>query len=316
MAYRSHGGFGGDISAYSDMSGNNNLAFQDVRFFDRALSVEEARLYANAFPPPESKSEAITANLLHRWSFNGNLSDTGFLGGNDATLQGDEKANITYINDDTEIKLTDGGTNNNRSWIQLGSNIIPASLGDTPFTIELWTTLRSRDAWRACFSLGVDSNYKLPGIHFAYHDSSKNAPFFKPIAALASGAWGVNDSANIKIGEAVFPVNEKCHIAFAVTPDGNGNATVSIYIHKADGTLVGRGAWPVGSWTTSRIIQNAFELGRGLWANENPQSSYDEVRVWKIALTKEQVEECIRLGPDTLPEYAYPPARGFMIFVE
>ena len=313
-----HGGFGGALTSggYSDMSSNNDLAFQDVRFFDRALSAEEARLYANAFPPPESKSEAITANLLHRWSFNGNLSDTGFLGGNDATLQGTDKDNMTYINDDTEIKLTDGGTNNNRSWIQLGSNIIPASLGDTPFTIELWTTLRSRDAWRACFSLGVDSNYTLPGIHFAYHDSSKNAPFFKPIAALASGAWGVNDSANIKIGEAVFPVNEKCHIAFAVTPDGNGNATVSIYIHKADGTLVGRGAWPVGSWTTSRIIQNAFELGRGLWANENPQSSYDEVRVWKIALTKEQIEENIALGPDTLPEYAYPPARGFMIFVE
>ena len=63
-------------------------------------------------------------------------------------------------------------------------------------------------------------------------------------------------------------------------------------------------------------LRAGAELGRGLWANENPQSSYDEVRVWKIALTKEQVEECIRLGPDTLPEFAYPPARGFMIFVE
>ena len=57
-------------------------------------------------------------------------------------------------------------------------------------------------------------------------------------------------------------------------------------------------------------------LGRGIFTNDNPLSSYDEVRVWKIALTREQVEECIRLGPDTLPEYAYPHARGFMIFVE
>ena len=294
-------------SNYNDLTGNNNLAFQDVRFFDRALSAEEVRLYVNAFPPPVSESEGITANLLHRWSFNGNLSDTGFLGGKDATLQG----SVTYTNNNTEIRLTDG-SGNNRSWVSLGSNIIPASLGDTPFTIELWTTLRISDQWRPCFGFGIWGNGDLAGLHVGYHDGS--VPFFRPTTAVASGAW-LGDG-NRKIGGAAFPVNEKCHVAFTVTPDGTGNATICAYVHKADGTLVGSGTFPYGSWTTTKIVQSAFMLGRGIFTNDNPQSNYDEVRVWKIALTREQVEECIRLGPDTLPEYAYPPARGFMIFVE
>ena len=294
-----HGGFGSDLSAYSDLSGNNNLAFQDVRFFDRAISASEAWLYANAFPP--TLPEGVTANehLLHRWSFNGNLNDTGTVGGKNATLQGTDQANMTYINDNTEINLTDGGTGNNRSWISLGDNIIPAALGDTPFTIELWTTLRSRDTWRPCFGFGVDGcNGGQPGLHFAYHSGSR--PIFKPTTAAASGGWqGEN---NYDVASTAFPLNEKCHVAFTVTPVGKGNSYVSVFIHKADGTLVGSGTWPIGSWTTSKIVQSAFMLGRSFWGDANPQASFDEVRVWKTALTKVQIEENIALGPDVLPE--------------
>ena len=48
---------------------------------------EEAELYSKAFPP-FSPGSAIAANeqLLHRWSFNGSLSDTGSVGGKDAAL--------------------------------------------------------------------------------------------------------------------------------------------------------------------------------------------------------------------------------------
>ena len=294
-----HGGFGSDLSAYSDLSGNNNLAFQDVRFFDRAISASEAWLYANAFPP--TLPEGVTANehLLHRWSFNGNLNDTGTVGGKNATLQGTDQANMTYINDNTEINLTDGGTGNNRSWISLGDNIIPAALGDTPFTVELWTTLRSRDTWRPCFGFGVDGcNGGQPGLHFAYHSGSR--PIFKPTKAAASGGW--QGESNYDAASTAFPLNEKCHVAFTVTPVGKGNSYVSVFIHKADGTLVGSGTWPIGSWTTSKIVQSAFMLGRSFWGDANPQASFDEVRVWKTALTKVQIEENIVLGPDVLPE--------------
>ncbi len=167
--------------------------------------------------------------------------------------------------------------------------------------------------YRPCFGFGVDAcNGSKVGLHFAYHNGS--VPVFNPAAANTSGVW--NTGGNIKIGSMAFPLNEKCHVAFAVVPDGTGNAIISAYIHKADGTLVGSRVWPSGLWTTTKIVQSAFMLGRGIWNNDNLQASYDEVRVWKIALTREQVEESIRLGPDTLPAYAYPPACGFMIFVE
>ena len=223
-----------------------------------------------------------------------------------------DKGNMTYI-DDKEIKLTDGGTNNRRPQLDGERRVAKGGGDDVGPQLYPGSTLRSSDSYRPGFGFGVSNTSNLPGLHFAFHDGT--APCFRPLTAVASGAW-LADSGNRRIGSAAFPLNEKCHVAFTVTPDGTGNAIISAYIHKADGTLVGSGAWPIGSWTTSRIVQNAFMLGRGIYNNDNPQANYDEVRVWKIALTREQVEESIRLGPDTLPAYAYPPACGFMIFVE
>ena len=124
------------------------------------------------------------------------------------------------------------------------------------------TTLRSRDNYRPCFGFGVYNNSNIPGLHFAFHDGT--APCFRPLTAVASGAW-LADSGNRRIGSAAFPLNEKCHVAFTVVPDGTGNATISAYIHKADGTLVGSRVWPSGLWTTSKIVQNAFMLGRSIY---------------------------------------------------
>lgn len=294
-----HGGFGGNLKSYIDLSSNNNLAFQDVRFFDRALSSEEAELYAKAFPPFSPGDLAANEQLLHRWSFNGSLSDTGTVGGKDAALMGTDKDNMSYINDNTEISLTDGG-GVDRSWIQLGDNIIPASLGDTPFTIELWTTLRERVTWSPIFGLGIDQgDDKQYGLHVAYHGSG-GKPIVRPIKAAATGGW--EGDGNRDIATEAFPVNEKCHVAIAVTPDGNGNATIDARIHRADGTLFGSARYSVGSWSLAKITQSAFNLGRSAWGDANPKSSYDEVRVWKTALTAEQIEANIALGPDVLPD--------------
>ena len=41
---------GGNPSGYSDQSGNLDVAFQDLRYFTRALTAEEAALYAETFP--------------------------------------------------------------------------------------------------------------------------------------------------------------------------------------------------------------------------------------------------------------------------
>jgi hypothetical protein len=46
---------GGCPSGYSDQSENLEVAFQDVRYFTRALSADEAALYAQAFPPAPVK---------------------------------------------------------------------------------------------------------------------------------------------------------------------------------------------------------------------------------------------------------------------
>ncbi len=302
-----HGGFG-DINDFHNGEEDKLAAYQDVRFYSRALSADEVGLYAQAFPAATTRESVATDSLMHRWSFNGSLEDS--VGTRHAVLQGGDKANMAFINGNTEISLTDGDGGADRSWIDLGKNLFPRDLGDTPFTIELWTTLRDLQIWRPCFSIGFKgTNDGRKGLHVAYHDV--HGPFFNPTKAVASGVY-LGSGNKVLMPEAQFPTNEKCHMVLVVQPDGNGNAYVQQIVHKADGTFIGDNFEPIGSWTTASFEDDyEFMLGRGFYGDSNPKASFDEVRVWKTALTRQQIKENISLGPDKLPKALITPNDTF-----
>ncbi|MBQ1428076.1 MAG: hypothetical protein IIZ06_00260, partial [Kiritimatiellae bacterium] len=82
--------------------------------------------------------------LIHRWSFNNSLEDTGSIGGMTAVLGG----NAALYNK-TCVRVQRGGDP-----VELGANPIPSSLGDTPFTIEVWATPNDIPTYASIFSLG------------------------------------------------------------------------------------------------------------------------------------------------------------------
>ena len=68
--------------------------------------------------------------LIHRWSFNNSLEDSGSIGGKTAVLGGN-----AALYGETSVRVNAGG--NGTSWVELGANPIPSDLGDTPFTIPV-----------------------------------------------------------------------------------------------------------------------------------------------------------------------------------
>ena len=72
--------------------------------------------------PTLGPTRLLTRNLAHRWSFNGDATDS--VGNMNATLMGENKANITY--DNGEICLSGLSNNSTKEYIALGAGCIPS----------------------------------------------------------------------------------------------------------------------------------------------------------------------------------------------
>ena len=236
--------------------------------------------------------------LIHRWSFNNSLEDTGSIGGMTAVLGG----NAALYNK-TTVRVNAGG--NGTSWVELGGNPIPSSLGDTPFTIEVWATLNSRQDYASVFSIGergTGGDPTVKGLMGVFHG-------FRQVRESGDAQWGAcvqplcGSMSNVAMTQGELSNGTAYYFAYVVTPQGNGSATLMGYVYNAyTGVLVGQSVMrTVTGWTTEQLVQSTFNLGTTCWNNNNPGADYDEVRVWKKALTADQVAVSVRCGPDVVP---------------
>ncbi|MBQ5530586.1 MAG: hypothetical protein IIT98_01075, partial [Kiritimatiellae bacterium] len=240
--------------------------------------------------------------LIHRWSFNNSLEDTGSIGGKTAVL-GDNAA--LYGGSSVRVNRGSKGDSN----VNLGANPIPSDLGDTPFTIEVWATPTTLDTYRGMFSLGEygDSNAKgFMGVFQGYRQinytggsGGDNGPVWQAVAGTVNGGTGKN----VAMTPGLISANTPYYFAYVVTPTGDGSATVAGYVYNVStGAQVGKSvAWTVESWTTSQLAQSWFGLGTTPWGDAAPGANYDEVRVWKKALTPADVAANVKAGPDAIP---------------
>ena len=243
----------------------------------------------------DAPSQKLLANnyLLHRWGFNGHGND--LVGTNHATFNGTAAA--TYQNGDTEIKIPGGARGT--AWIDCGSNIIPAELGDTPFTIEMWVKVHTRHNWDQWFALGNSSNPAgtagcLTGLIFAPKSGAGNYPSFRAVGARTSN--------NVAVGSGNLTENKEYHVAAVVTPTGGSTATVTLYIEDPSGEEAIRvKSENVTNWSTATIVQDNFWLGHSHWNDNDAAASYNEVRVWAAAFSQAQVQANGTLGANTLP---------------
>ncbi len=233
-------------------------------------------------------TEGWAAELAHRWSFNGDLSDS--IGGRDATIV-DLGANNAILSD-TEVTLT-GGAKGSSDYIDLPDGIV-SSLGDF-VTFEAWATQISVQNWSRIFDFGTSTAHNV----FMSWTSGTT------LTADRVEWLGPNGSNTLDNTNAPYTLGVQYHIV-CVFDEG----LVTWYTAPADSDSIGdaKGSFQSANRLSTLADTNVW-LGRSQWEDNTANASFNEVRLWKGALTRAEIDKLHRMGPDGFnPNVAYDPS--------
>ena len=224
-----------------------------------------------------------TADLIHRWSFNGNLSDS--VGGQTAKAVGD------VTTDGSQYTLT-GGSHGN-SYINLGANLLPKD--GRGATIEIWATQNSVQNWSRIWDVGTNEGTSYLGEMYAAWTNGKT---------LNSAPVCIRDVA-VDVGNlGPYSLSVEYHIAAVFEPQNDGTWKVRFYKQDAatGATTTSYMITSTGDWSLAKQAQESFFLGHGHHTDSNDaNASYNEVRIWSRALTETELTANTLLGPNVLP---------------
>ena len=237
--------------------------------------------------------------LVHRWTFNnGDLTDKG-LGGKNAWIVNPTASGKTIVSNATSITLP-GGAKGTAGHIELGKDILPSDGG--PVTVELWATALGSDRWVRAFTFGKadDSNKFM----MSWNKEGNLDQNF--LGVSVQGTNGRIDYSTNSL--APFNLGTEYHIAATITYDTEA-ARWRVTGYKQDATTgqtLKMGTFLVNneSWSPSKLVQDVCALGYSTGNDKDSYASYNEMRVWSIALTEEQLTQHAQLGPDTVPDYS------------
>ena len=248
--------------------------------WDRATIDTRTRdltLKLSADGAPNARSRALT----HRWSFNGDLSDS--VGGVTAVMDG----GAAFSPDGSRVSLPGGGYYGSGA-VTLGANLLPAE-GDV--TIELWATQRGVQNWSRVLDIG---------------DTIYNCLFMAWTAGGDINTDDVcikksNDGKDWRNNLAPYELGTEYHLAltFAKRPDGLWDVAVYKQDAATGETLKKFSFTTTGAWSPASQPQSRFYLGRSQSNNDrDAQADYNEVRIWNAALTEEELARSAAAGPD------------------
>ncbi len=237
----------------------------------------------NIFPNSPSQDLISHGYLVHRWSFNGNLTDS--VTGGSATLKGSSSLN----NAGTGVYCRGG--NRGTSWVDLGSNVLPAD--NSPVTIEVWYTPHSVQTWSRVFDFGGST---ISYLTLGYNNNT------------STGFYALNNDNKTDFG--TLDVNTYYHLAMVLVPDSSGT-TATVYKMDANGRLLGYQTSYHNGWLPSTLQQTNCWLAHSQFSGDkDANSTFDEVRIWNAALSMNQLVRNSQLGPDR------PPALGSSSYSE
>lgn len=239
--------------------------------------------------PRDAEWTPEKAKLAHRWSFNGDLSDS--VGGSDAVIIDPDsdaaKGGGAFLS--AADVLLEGGPQATSKYVNLGSNLLKGT--KTPVTIEFWATHQAVKNWSRIFSFGSSTNeYLMMAWTTATNPNSDRV------------AW--RDGADTVYDNALQPhrLGVQEHIVMTIQPGfGNDSTTlVSLYSGPAGSQLVSRGGFSTAN-SLEHLNDTVMWLGRSQFATDQTANArYNEFRIWKGAFTFDEQGGYHSAGPDVI----------------
>lgn len=236
--------------------------------------------------PLQGGSRLKAANLVHRWSFNGDYSDS--VGGQDAVAFGSAAAGISFAGN-RELVLP--GAAHDTAYVKLGAGILPTD--SDAFTVEIWTTPLSVRSWSRIFTCNGSNRASEAFMTFV---GGSGTDVTKDFSCAKGGGSGGNASDQL----APWTHGQEFVAVLRATKRSDG-WYVEVLKRSADtGALMKRYAWLLPlTWNAADLASDRFNLG---WStdggNDDANAKFNEVRVWKVALTDDELTESATRGPD------------------
>ncbi len=246
------------------------------------------------------------AVLAHRWSFNGDLTDS--VGGSDAQILNNDVESVgqSSVLDDSGIELY-GGDKAFSDYVLLGNNLLSDLQADgvKPVTIELWATQNAVLNWSRIWDFGNDINGD-PGPNGSLRMtwSTGTDPNTDQVEWAGNGAvWNSN---------APYQTGAPHHIVMTIVPAVYSNGAIDVGSQVTWYSAPAAGSQPEGhpllgargTFNTTADLRSLIDsvgyLGRSMWPDAIAAATYDEFRIWKGALTKTERELFQLLGPDNI----------------
>ncbi len=247
--------------------GSGTFALHDFPMVKTSLRVEEGTL------------RVVPQNLRHRWSFNGDFRDA--VSGAEAILNN----NASLTADGRALAMASD------TKVDLGRNILPVN---RDATIEMWVTRKDKGTWEKLLvfgngkndvvCLGPQNNENDEMVVVYTDTNTKNGSF----------------SSGNTTGLGTLTIGEKRHLSITFERISEDETRVTYRQKSMDGTTIGSVTVnPTG--TLGTLAQNNCHLGQNPWENPSTVCDVDEVRVWDVAMSDEELSASVLRGPDVLP---------------
>jgi hypothetical protein len=228
--------------------------------------------------------------LKHRWSFNGNLTDSA--GASNAVVV-DVGANNTTLTS-SSITLA-GGSQSASDYVTLGSGLLPKD--GSPVTIELWASQISAQNWSRIFDVGSST------ADYLFMSWSQGTTTTQDRVEWQDATKTTMDNTC-----APYTLGTEYHIAMVVQPGaGSGGTTrATWYAGPTNNSSLGTAR---GTFDTANALANLndvnFWLGRSEYGGDSTaNASYDEVRLWNRAFSQAELQQLHALGPNAVGAFA------------
>lgn len=279
-------GDGWEIAHFGDITTSDGTADTDSDLFT------DLQEWTRRTDPTDAAFSPAFARLDHRWNFNGDLLDTGTVGGSDAVIQpGDTDSTNVVTQTATTVDFT-GGAKANSQWVQLGSDLLPET--NEPVTLEFWATYNAVQNWSRIFSFYDPAETVAEELYMSWSVGTGEGS--DRIEWLDS----TKNDATMDNSISYFTGSEY-HIVMVIEPlEGNPESSKATWYAATSGDAelgVAKGTFTVAN-RIADVSDAVNALGRSWWPDNAPSASYNEVRMFRGKLAEWALEAMHGQGPD------------------